>query len=266
MFYILRQPLIVVEPSARERRAGRNEKIYLIPELCRLTGFADEMKNDYKFMNEVGKLTRQDPTARVNHLRSFIRRINTHPTIKHKLDTIGIKYSNDLFEVPAYQLPVPTLILPNVQQQIPRANFAPLMTSKIINPNNLPVKILFYYGVAPNEAKEFEMSLIRKLTTLGYTPMFNSTEFRGVKSVVGDKSCSCYLFLIRSAERTTYEAIKGHCLKNIQMVSQVVVRRTIMGKNADSAAWKIAYQIGAKVFADIWKIGFQVIKIVKQNH
>ena len=38
--------------------------IYLIPELCRLTGLTDQMKADFKVMKDVAQFTRVTPTQR----------------------------------------------------------------------------------------------------------------------------------------------------------------------------------------------------------
>ena len=38
--------------------------IYLIPELCSLTGLTDQMKADFKVMKDVAQFTRVTPTQR----------------------------------------------------------------------------------------------------------------------------------------------------------------------------------------------------------
>ena len=38
--------------------------IYLIPELCTLTGLTDQMKADFKVMKDVAQFTRVTPTQR----------------------------------------------------------------------------------------------------------------------------------------------------------------------------------------------------------
>lgn len=41
------QPLLISKASDRELRAGRSLLIALVPELCRPTGFSDEMRNNF---------------------------------------------------------------------------------------------------------------------------------------------------------------------------------------------------------------------------
>lgn len=40
------QPLLIVRSSQRQKRAGQSDIIALVPELCRPTGFDDEMRNN----------------------------------------------------------------------------------------------------------------------------------------------------------------------------------------------------------------------------
>lgn len=43
-----KQPLLISKSKMKEIRAGSSELIALIPELCRATGFTDEMRTDFK--------------------------------------------------------------------------------------------------------------------------------------------------------------------------------------------------------------------------
>lgn len=38
------QPMLVSKSSARDRRAGAEELVYLVPELCTMTGLTDQMR------------------------------------------------------------------------------------------------------------------------------------------------------------------------------------------------------------------------------
>ena len=57
--------------------------IYLIPELCRLTGLTDQMKADFKVMKDVAQFTRVTPTQRQEVSLSILIQynINLIPTL-----------------------------------------------------------------------------------------------------------------------------------------------------------------------------------------
>lgn len=46
------QPMLITKSSKRSIRGGQPEHILLVPELCRATGFTDNMRNNRKYVNE----------------------------------------------------------------------------------------------------------------------------------------------------------------------------------------------------------------------
>jgi aubergine-like protein len=51
--------------------------IYLVPELCRMTGLTDSMRTNYRLMQDLAKHTRLGPSERVQRLEKFNRRLKT---------------------------------------------------------------------------------------------------------------------------------------------------------------------------------------------
>ena len=64
-------PLIESLPNARDIRAGKVQKIYLVPEFCQLTGLTDAMRRDFNLMRKVGDLSRHKPDDRVQKSEHF---------------------------------------------------------------------------------------------------------------------------------------------------------------------------------------------------
>ena len=71
----LDQPLLVSLTKARERRAGEPEYVYLVPELCRLTGLTEEMRANFSLMRDLGEHTRINPPVRLKKLENFNQRL-----------------------------------------------------------------------------------------------------------------------------------------------------------------------------------------------
>jgi len=71
----LNQPLLVSLTKARERRSGEPEFVYLVPELCRLTGLTDEMRGNFTLMRDLGEHTRINPQVRLKRLENFNQRL-----------------------------------------------------------------------------------------------------------------------------------------------------------------------------------------------
>lgn len=79
--YVLDQPLLVSLSKARERRAGKAEYVYLVPELCCLTGVTEEMRSDFSLMTDVVEHTRTDPPAWLKSLENFNQRLQKETAV-----------------------------------------------------------------------------------------------------------------------------------------------------------------------------------------
>lgn len=64
-----RQPLLVTSDKLNENQ------IYLIPELCRMTGLDRKSRKNMKKMKSIAKYTRLDPDQRKNHINSLVKRL-----------------------------------------------------------------------------------------------------------------------------------------------------------------------------------------------
>ena len=61
-----KQPLLM---GVMKQSNHKNPKqIYLIPEICRMTGLDKKSRNDTKLMNKIAKFTRLDPCTRYAHV------------------------------------------------------------------------------------------------------------------------------------------------------------------------------------------------------
>ena len=68
-----------------EQRAGNTGPIYLVPELCNMTGLSDEQRANFKLMQDMGAFTRQDPVKRTQVLKKFAERLNTQPEVNEDM-------------------------------------------------------------------------------------------------------------------------------------------------------------------------------------
>ena len=97
----LNQPLLVSRPSNREKNRCDNlgiqaEPIYLIPELCGMTGLSDDQRKDHHLTRAVSTITRVAPDKRVETLLKFRRRLTDNPKIQQEMNSWGLQFSNEL--------------------------------------------------------------------------------------------------------------------------------------------------------------------------
>jgi aubergine-like protein len=81
--YDLDQPLLISLTKARERREGKPEYVYLVPELCRLTGLTDEMRANFSLMRDLGEHTRINPPVRIKRLENFNQRLQKQTAVSY---------------------------------------------------------------------------------------------------------------------------------------------------------------------------------------
>ena len=96
----LKQPLIISSPPLREQREGGNTgPLYLVPELCYMTGLSEEQRANFRLMADLGKITRQGPEERSKTLKKFSNRLQTNLNIKEELASWNLAFSKELVEV-----------------------------------------------------------------------------------------------------------------------------------------------------------------------
>jgi aubergine-like protein len=79
------QPLLVTKSKSKDVNAGLPETVYLIPELCRMTGLTDDMRSNYRLMSALAEHTRMGPSLRVKKLLAFSQRLNNEPNVRTTL-------------------------------------------------------------------------------------------------------------------------------------------------------------------------------------
>ena len=97
----LKQPLIISVPKLSEQRqTGQNTgPLYLVPELCYMTGLSEEQRANFKLMADLGKITRQGPEERSKTLKKFSNRLNSNANIREELEGWNLAFSKELVEV-----------------------------------------------------------------------------------------------------------------------------------------------------------------------
>ncbi|KAL1459159.1 hypothetical protein WDU94_011166, partial [Cyamophila willieti] len=103
------QPMLMHKSKPRDIRAGMAELIYLVPELCYLTGLSDEMRNNFRLMKALGDITRVGPKDRIGKVRAFRKRIENSEA-KDILTPWELKLDNDLVKVQGHCIPPENIV------------------------------------------------------------------------------------------------------------------------------------------------------------
>ena len=75
--------------------------IYLVPELCHLTGLSEDIRKNFHVMKDIAEHTRPNPANRVQALQKFVRSIHENPEASAELNNWGVSLSPNPVEIEA---------------------------------------------------------------------------------------------------------------------------------------------------------------------
>ncbi|KAG8224465.1 hypothetical protein J437_LFUL003188 [Ladona fulva] len=101
------QPLLLTMPKQKDRRRGIKQPIYLIPELCRMTGLNEQMsiiyhdlvykfRKNFPLMKALAERTRLGPAERIDRLYQYAKRLQSDEKTRKDLDKWNMKFSSRL--------------------------------------------------------------------------------------------------------------------------------------------------------------------------
>ena len=85
------QPLLVSLPNKKDYHRGNAGPIYLIPELCQMTGLTDAMRGDAKLMQEVSSHLHMPPVSRLATVTNFMKRLQGTPEVRNYTNTAHVQ-------------------------------------------------------------------------------------------------------------------------------------------------------------------------------
>jgi aubergine-like protein len=75
------QPMLVAQPDKRDVHKGHVGPIYLVPELCQMTGLSDAMRANFSLMKDLSQHLHMVPAKRVTAVTNFMRRLQGSPDV-----------------------------------------------------------------------------------------------------------------------------------------------------------------------------------------
>lgn len=264
----LKQPLIISMPKVREVRSGVSGPIYLIPELCNMTGLSDEQRANFTLMKSMGEYTRQDPVKRTQTLMKFNQRINQTKEIAEDLQGWNLKFAQDLVQFRA-RIFKPEKILGKgkctATYQLENADWGQAFRkwTSVSAPSCSKWAVVFN---PKDEAvtKEFVNSIKKVAPSLGMTmgspKTFMLTDNRPATYIqqldkVIDMKPAIVMVVIPNDKGDHYAAVKKKCCLERPIPSQCVTATVLnKPKGLMSVATKVAVQMNCKLGGEPWAV------------
>lgn len=77
-----RQPLLVSRPKKKDLHRGMTGPILLVPELCQMTGYTNEMRSNNQLMRVISSHLHFNPPERIHKIKDFMYRMRSNQNVK----------------------------------------------------------------------------------------------------------------------------------------------------------------------------------------
>ncbi|EAR94948.1 piwi-like Twi9p protein (macronuclear) [Tetrahymena thermophila SB210] len=254
----MKQPLLVHKRKYREANTNiqKVEEVYLIPELCNMTGMTDEQRENFQAMKEVATHTKLTPQER------YQNSINNCRFLSKKTSSSGIKIDERSNLIDAVQLRTPKVTLGgNKTANTDRGNFD--MRTPTLDKIEFKDWSLIYNQKDEKYVDDFVDTLKKASQTYGIIvndPYFfaerDSNANNWIKSLDEDFSKNDLPQFVLSFGQVNsgfYSSLKKFLTSEAGIESQHVTPKSLQ-KNGMSVASKIALQIASKLGRRIWQV------------
>ncbi|XP_071093957.1 piwi-like protein 1 isoform X1 [Haliotis cracherodii] len=264
----LDQPLLVSRPTVRDRNRGQTAPIYLVPELCVITGLPDEMRADFQVMKDVAVHTRIPPDDRVARLLSFRNRLERNEQARQEVENWDFQFSEALVEVSGRLLRPEPIIHGGNTRFFYNPQHAEWSSSVRGKKLLVTVALSNWVVLSPSRYKHLAVDFVQTLKMVGppmdmrFSPpeyIFidddrNETYVRALRNCV-TPDIQLVVCIASNNRKDRYDAIKKFCTCERPVPSQVVLQRTLCKRQMMmSVATKIAIQLNCKLGGEAWAV------------
>lgn len=275
------QPLLVSRATARNIRAGQPEFILLVPELCRATGITDEMRNNFRLMEEMGKHTRLLPSDRVRQLSAFNTRLAQNTESVRIFRENFISLDRELVNIDGRRKKQEQIMFGNNNivdlgdgPSRDSADWTRCLATNVMYKAVMRRKLKNWFYVYPmkysDKAKDFMRTFLRAASGLCGEPIDGPTteEIRNDNTLTFTQTLerilkndpSFIMIIVPNNRADLYAALKRTALCRVNPVSiQVIVEKTIKNQQRlMSIATKVAIQVNCKLGGIPWIVNLRL--------
>ena len=243
--------------QVRDERSGQTGPVYLVPELCNMTGLSEDQRSNFQLMKALGAYTRQEPKKRMETLMKFSQRINSQPEIKKDLEAWGLEFSNELESFKGRVLP-PEKILgaksSTATYQLDNADWSKCFRKwDSYKAVSLSKWVVICGPKDEAQTKDFLASLKKVVPSLGMTikeprmtkmPDTRAATYLSTLDQILPSKPQLVMLVVPNNRGDQYAAIKKKCCLDVPTPSQVITATVLnKPKGLMSVATKVAIQV-----------------------
>lgn len=270
-----KQPLLSGIPSNKVRiDTTNNQPIYLVPELCLLTGLSDTLFNNMELKRKMTNITKLDPNRRVTYLTNFKQQLILNDKIQNDMKKWGITFENKLISIPAKILIKEEILMGGDKvgsgQNYNQGDFSEEIRGKQMWTTGELSNwgILISRTIDRNIFNVFKKTLFRACSQLGLQLNEPRVLLTNSDKIVDYLEClrnrcpynaQLVVCIVSGNNENNYLAIKRELCCNKPIPSQIVLAPTILKKQIlMSVCTKIGIQIASKIGLEPWVLHIPV--------
>ncbi|XP_050080186.1 protein aubergine-like [Anopheles maculipalpis] len=267
-----KQPMLVSMPNERMERRGVTTPVLLVPELCRMTGITDDMRQDFHLMRAIADNSRIAADKRIQRLERFNERLQTTPASREVFQFWKTELERRLVEVPARTLRQESIMFRMEGDGIPSGPEADWGQALHRNQMFRSIPLHRWYVVCERGkeslAKDFlgcVMQAARGMSFKVSEPRIATVQndsgsaYNSVLSELLNEDLQMVMCIVPNDRADRYSVIKRKCCVERALPCQVIKVRTITPKNGNvrtlmSVATKVAIQLNCKLGGIPWMV------------
>nr|CAI5824559.1 unnamed protein product [Callosobruchus analis] len=257
------QPMLVSRSKPREIRAGMPETIYLVPELCQLTGLTDRQRDNFHLMRALADHTRIGPPQRIQKLKEFSDRC---PEAIQELKRWDLKFSQDLVKFQGRVLPPETIVGGGNKKYSagPQADWTrDLRSLPMFDPAQMSRLAVICPVKFKQSCSEFIQCLQRAARgmewDIGQPKIFDINDDRShtylekIEEIISKANPTMIMCISPNNSADRYSAIKKKCCVDRGVPTQVILAKNMSSKGG--APWTILMPLN-----NIMIVGYDVCR------
>lgn len=260
-----KQPLIL--HRAKKREKGTIEILYLIPELCCMTGFTDEVRADFRIMKDLSTHLIVNPGIRQRNLENFVKDMEAKPEIQQELSAWQLKFAPSLLSVQGKVLKNEKIYLGQNKSFFARNGDWGREMKQVSLIQSFPLDnwVVFFSRRNEGVVREFVGMMeragppmgiqVRRPQEIGLNNDRPGEFVEAIQQVYQPGQTQLIVCILPDQRKDRYDAIKKHCIADGNIVSQCVLQKTLNNKKiAMSAVSKIIMQMNCKLGGQLWAV------------